>query len=137
MPILWREEMCVGNKEIDDYHKYLVCLVNTVEAAVNCGLERGVLLSHANELLLYAKDHFAKEEALQVAFSYQHHLEHKKAHEDLIHRLVEIISNLENQKDGRVMKNTIDGLFNVLRDWLVNHILNEDMKMKEFLKSVE
>jgi len=135
MPIQWREEMCVGNLEIDNYHKYLICLINTVEAAVNCKLGKAVLLSHVNELLNYARDHFAKEEAMQSKHNYEHCLEHKKAHEALIHRLNEIILNLENQKEAKIIKNTEDGLFKVLHDWLINHILNEDMKMKVFLKS--
>lgn len=137
MPIIWREEMNLGNSKIDDYHKYLVCLINTVEAAINCKLGKEVLLSHVNELLVYAKDHFAREEALQAQHNYEHYLEHKKTHEVLIHRLSEIVLNLENQKDTKIIKNTADGLFNVLHDWLICHILSEDMKMKEFLAEIE
>ena len=56
MPVVWRDEMSVGNDHIDRDHRYLLCLFNSIELA----------LSHENkdELLLVSRKEFEKLEKL-------------------------------------------------------------------------
>ncbi len=36
MAVMWQEEMRVGNAKIDNDHKYLISIINTIEAAMDC-----------------------------------------------------------------------------------------------------
>lgn len=79
--------MSVGNDEIDNDHKYLIRLINTIEAAVNCCVCVEVLKSSGGQLMSYTKDHFEREQKLQVNIHFQFRDAHKQEHEKLIDRL--------------------------------------------------
>lgn len=134
MPILWRDEMAVGNKDIDDDHRYLISLINVIEAAVNCGIGKAVLTTHVSELFAYTEAHFKKEEEIQAEIKFPHMKTHKQEHADLINQLHAIQMSLETSQDEEASQPVVQGLFDFLRDWLINHIINEDLKMKDYLK---
>lgn len=73
MAILWRNKMAIGNAEIDDDHRYLISLINAIEAAVNCGIERKVLSTHLSELFAYTEKHFKREEEIQAQIQFPFH----------------------------------------------------------------
>jgi len=52
--------MTVGNAEVDDDHRYLISLINAIEAVVNCGIEKKVLSTHLSELFAYTEKHFKR-----------------------------------------------------------------------------
>ena len=45
MSIAWRDDMSVGNEIIDNDHKYLISVLNTIEAAINCRAHVRTLVS--------------------------------------------------------------------------------------------
>lgn len=134
MAILWRNEMAIGNAEIDDDHRYLISLINAIEAAVNCGIERKVLLTHLSELFAYTEKHFKREEEIQAQIQFPFIETHKQEHEKLINKLNSIQISLDSSQDEKSYKSFMQGLFDFLKDWLVNHIINEDLKMKSCFK---
>jgi hemerythrin len=133
MSIVWRKEMTIGNAEIDDDHKYLISIINAIEAAVNCGIDRKVLSSHLSELFAYTESHFKRELEIQVEIDFPEKEAHKNEHDKLINKLQAIQTTLDSTRDEQAHKDFIKGLFEVLKEWLLNHILNHDMKMKSYL----
>ncbi len=132
MPIVWRNEMSVGNAELDNDHKYLISLINVIEAAVNSRFRDKVLLPHISELFIYTEEHFAREEKIQGDIRYPE--THKQKHKDLIKQLQGIRGTFEANTKGEYYNTAVQELFDVLKTWLVDHILNEDMKMKPYFK---
>lgn len=132
MPIIWRDDMNVGVEEIDNQHKYLVCLINTIEAGVNCNLGKKLFVEQLSQLEAYTHFHFDREEKFQIEKLFPHSESNKTEHKQLIKRLEEIIENLKSGEDTLLRQKDIGNLFEVLREWLLDHILVEDMKMKDF-----
>ncbi len=134
MPIIWREDMSVGVEEIDDQHKYLICLINTIEAGVNCHLEKKLFVEQLSQLEAYTHFHFDYEENLQIQSKFPHYESNKNEHKKLIQKLNEIVRELKSGEDVILRAKDIGSLFEILREWLLDHILVEDMKMKDFFE---
>ncbi len=134
MPIQWRKQMSVGNLIIDLDHRYLLCLINMVETAM-LHPEDGVSLSETlAQLAEYAREHFDREERIQYRIRYQYYMEHKKHHQRLLARLDEISAAILDEKDPEQLKGRGDEIMVLLREWLLDHVLKEDMKMKKDLE---
>ena len=69
--------------------------------------------------------HFALEEHVMVSHDYLHYPEHKAEHERLLDEYTEHMTKFEGAPN-LVDKETIEDL---LRQWIVDHILNSDKKM--------
>ena len=134
MPIIWREDMSVGVEEIDNQHKLLICLINTIEAGVNCHLEKKLFVEQLSQLEAYTHFHFDHEENLQIQSKFPHYESNKNEHIKLIQNLNEIIGKFNSDEESILRVKNIEGLFEILREWLLDHILVEDMKMKGFFE---
>ena len=128
--ILWREEMSVDNDTIDNDHKYLICMINTFEAAITCNVSTKVLKGHVTELMTYTEEHFVREEKIQEQIQFPYLDFHRKKHQELIQRLKHVREGITDDNKHDVYKKEVPNLITILRDWLIHHILNEDMKMK-------
>jgi len=138
MPILWRPQMSVGNPLIDADHRYLMCLINTVELALRTVVGRDILQVAFDQLTEYTHEHFEREETLQIALHYAHYDHHKKAHLGLTERLASIRRQCEDHvNDGTASEKDFDALAALLRSWLLDHVLKEDMLMKPMLAEHE
>ena len=65
MPIMWRDQISVGNDAIDQDHKYLICLINSVELALSHEDTVKHLPIFIGQLVEYTKEHFIREEEIQ------------------------------------------------------------------------
>lgn len=133
MPIIWRDDMNVGVEIIDHQHKYLVCLINIIEAGVNCHLEKSLFVEQLSQLEAYTHFHFDQEEKFQVQNKFPHYESNKNEHKQLIQKLGEIFGDLNSGGNVTLRQKDIGNLFEILKGWLLDHILVEDMKMKDFL----
>lgn len=126
----WESKFSVGIKEIDDQHKKLFDLINSLHDAMKAGKGKDALGKVLIELVNYTVYHFGTEEKLFQKYAYPETTAHKKEHADLTKQATELKAKFE--KEGGAI--TID-VMNFLRDWLNNHILKIDMKYVPFLKS--
>ncbi len=127
MTVEWRGEMSVGNEVIDDDHKHLIDLINEYESAI--ARKNPVILEDAvNGLLDYAKSHFEREENLMTAVHYPQRNLHRDHHRDLLRRVQDFHKGLceDHQID-------IEDASRFLHDWFVQHVLNEDLKLRPYL----
>lgn len=133
MTILWREEMSVGNEIIDNDHKYLISIINAFDSAVECKVHVNILLSYVTQLLDYSHVHFEREQKIQEEISFPYRDHHRQEHNHLIKRLTLIQKDLVAHTDTESYETDIPRFIQILRDWLLDHVLKEDMRMKEFL----
>ncbi len=133
MPILWRPQMSLGNALIDGDHRYLIALINTVELALRTADGSDALATALDQLVLYTHDHFDREEKLMRAIRYPGYEQHRGSHRDLTARLVEIRAAIEAAPAGAAPEHEVDRLVELLRSWLLDHVLKEDLLLKPAL----
>ena len=124
MPYMqWSDEYSVNVKEIDEQHKRLVNMINTLHEALvsNRGKEAQRKIIH--EMVDYATVHFGTEDKYMLQFRYPGHAVHKVEHD----RFTEKAVDLKKRSDGNGFILTLEVL-NFLKDWLQNHILVTDRK---------
>lgn len=118
----WEDKYSVGDDEIDNQHKQLFAIANSVENHH----EKSEIAKSIMELYKYTRIHFQAEEQMMRDVGFPEYREHQLLHDNLITKLNEI-SNQEFDKaeDGRKF---IDFVFN----WLTDHILHQDMAYCRF-----
>jgi len=118
----WDDSFSVANEEIDQQHKMLFDLANSIGDDLNQqGIKRIIM-----ELYKYTREHFAAEEQMMQKIDYPLFEEHKKLHEDLITKLNTICAQpFEN-------KESVNDFVTFMYDWLTHHILNKDMEFRWF-----
>ncbi len=126
----WEKSWEIGVEVIDNDHKHLVDLLNKLNRARNEGSEAIILNSLFVELVQYAKGHFEREEDVFKQYNWSEYEYHKFLHEGLVSMILE--------KGNRFLKEGSTEEFGTemlefLTKWIVNHILEEDLKFKEFL----
>lgn len=144
MPIIWRESMAIGHPTIDSQHKYLFCLVNAVELALQVDNPAKVTAFYLDQLIEYTRSHFEDEEKIQIAIQYPQHNEHKTQHREIIENLEELKARLiprsangdveEEARLERMCSKTLDDVVGFLRHWILDHVLHTDIHMKPYLK---
>ena len=129
MPITWRDDMATGAPTLDADHQQLFRIVNTIELAMSA--RRWDLAAQAMDLLLrYVDEHFPKEEAIMEAVGFPDLDRHKRAHIDLTAKsryLTQRFKAAKTPEDRTAIAETIQTF---LDDWLLNHVIKEDVKIK-------
>lgn len=128
MALLWRHQFSVGNDLIDSDHKYLLEIINRAELCLQA-VDVAALTSVLDELANYGKSHFDREEIVARAVGYP------KA--DLLHVshtvLVEHLKKFREAMGSSWPQAKVDEFVTFLRDWLIQHVIKEDMQMKPWL----
>ncbi len=129
MNIEWREQLSVGNDLIDGDHKYLIEIINQAGQALK--RKSLVPLTEAlDNLQHYSKLHFTLEEQIAKAVGYAQSDTLHESHGILLDRLSQLKHEIGHEWDD-VASEHFGAL---LRDWLINHVIKEDMLMKPMLK---
>lgn len=130
--ITWRDAMSVGSPALDADHKKLIELLNLAEEWV--GRESwpqvGAVIT---ELLVYVRDHFAREEAVQAAIRFPEAEAHKKHHETLTMKAKVLNEKFKAATTDETRKTCGMVLIKVLNEWLIDHILKQDMRFKPLI----
>ncbi|MEH6813582.1 MAG: hemerythrin family protein [Motiliproteus sp.] len=104
MPIIWKEEMSIGHEVIDNEHKYLFCLVNSVELALKLEDSHKLVAMFIDQLQEYTLKHFLHEEGLQLECNYPHYAEHKNEHQKILSNLATLKFKLNNPTADKAPK---------------------------------
>ena len=128
--ISWTVDLSVGVGIIDEQHKGLVDLINELNAAMRQRRSDSVLVGVLERLKQYTVKHFATEEEFFDKFGYPDSAAHKKAHHELVQKVLDFEAEL---KSGRA-KVTME-IMRFLKDWLVGHIMGTDKRYGPFLNS--
>ena len=125
----WRDDYRVGVPLIDTEHQYLIALINEFHDKHANRITRPLAMFVLNRLVSYAEEHFQHEEALMDKIGFPRLAHQQKLHEQLyssIFVLQEELSQENAVADGKTMR--------FLRHWLLDHILDEDMDIGDFLR---
>lgn len=126
----WTENLSVGNKQIDEDHQGLFKLINDLQSA---DLTRSYLTEIINQLEDYTHEHFSREEELMQEVGFPGFEEHIKEHHMFIEWLDTVKKTYQRSAESAFLVN--DLVNNFLNDWLTKHILQEDMKYRDFILS--
>ena len=90
MALMWRKQLEIGDEAIDNDHKYLICLINTVELTLRTPEHRDLLPVTLEQLTEYTIAHFKREESIMLLINYPRYYQHKQQHQLLIRDLGDI-----------------------------------------------
>ena len=124
----WDAKFSVGVASVDEQHKKLVGMVNTLYDAMQVGKANDVIGKLLSDLITYTKTHFADEEKLMQTNGYPDFAAHKQLHDALTKQ---VIATEQAFKAGKAPSAVELGKF--LKDWLINHIQGTDKKYGPFL----
>ena len=126
----WRDDYRIGIRDVDAEHKFLFDLINEVHDAHMSAHERKDVLNALTRLVAYAERHFTREEGMMTAQGYPKLDHHRQLHERLYSAIFDLNEKLQSgakQVDAEVLR--------FLKNWLVDHILHEDMDFGSYAES--
>jgi hemerythrin len=126
----WKDEYSVKIRSIDEQHKKLVSLVNSLQHAMLTGQGATVLGKILDDLISYTKSHFATEERLLRTNLYPDYNAHKAEHEALTEKVMTLHRDFTSGKPVMTVKVLV-----FLKNWLVEHIQGTDRKYSAHLLS--
>ncbi len=127
--IEWQPRLSVGVAEFDEDHQTLIRLINQLWDA-NQERRTTVLGGILEELARYVSYHFRREEDLFANWGFPGAADHHRSHQ----RLEEQVAELgERYRREPVIANDV---FEFLRDWLIRHILGDDMVYASYFRAL-
>ncbi|MBF0351061.1 MAG: bacteriohemerythrin [SAR324 cluster bacterium] len=127
----WDDVFKTGLAEADRQHQLLFDIVNQIRNGAENGIDRESLGSLIGGLIDYTKFHFKFEEDLLKKQGYPEYDNHKRIHDGFARKALEYQQRFEREQAETLCIE----LTNLLKDWLINHIMKEDTKYGTFLNS--
>ena len=129
--IKWDDTYLLGNEQVDNQHRKLFSLVNSLVDSFDNETGVDELRSTLNFLLRYTVQHFEDEEALQINSNFPEYEQHKKMHEDFKITVRDLVQRFI---DSNSTEQLLHDVKKMLISWLINHILEEDKKIGRWLQ---
>lgn len=133
MTLMWRKQLEIGNETIDVDHKYLICMINTVELTMRTPKHRDLLPTTLEQLVEYTQEHFKREESIMISTSYPRYFQHKQQHQLLIQELGDIQKKIQDRGGKDFSDEECADIAQLFRHWLLDHLVKEDMLLKPWL----
>jgi len=125
----WTEAMSVGVPGLDADHRQLIHILGELQDEVAAASGAGALRL-LEGLADYAKGHFAREEAFLASLGYPDFVAHQAAHEAMIKDVIEALMDQADSPDPELSAK----LYGFVKNWLLSHILQEDMAYARFVE---
>ncbi len=133
MSLVWREQLSVGNDTIDADHKYLIDIINRAEQGMAAKNLKG-LAAALESLSRYSQEHFAREEKIAKAAGYEQVPSLNQSHAALIEQLDRVKAEISQMQEWS--PEAVERFANLLRSWLIDHVVKEDLLMKPILQKL-
>lgn len=128
MLIEWMDMFSVGDDRLDADHQRLLDILNRLYEAWANGHGQDVIAAAFTELADYTARHFSHEERLLEEIGYDRLDVQKREHARLLEQLQAFRARHVDGDDlGPLTQEVVD----FLRSWMIDHILQEDMRYKE------
>ncbi|MDR2434120.1 MAG: bacteriohemerythrin [Treponema sp.] len=130
----WDNRYSVGIQLIDDQHKKLIEMTNTLYKGCLEGDEaaRSYFMETIHETVDYVKYHFSAEEKLLGNVKYPELAEHKREHEDFVKKVLEEVGTFQSGK-----KFVPNVFVRFLKDWVLTHIAVQDKKYAQYILNLK
>lgn len=130
MAFEWDDAWCLGIEEIDNDHKKLVQLIHVLFEAMKIEQPAPYIQEIFVSMVDYTKYHFQRKEDWMESHNFPGLEEHKISHQKLIAQVLDISTEVVLNTDPKLLGGDI---YEYLKQWLIYHILNEDMKLKSVM----
>lgn len=121
----WSDRYKIGNDLVDSQHQHIFKLANeTVSVSDDADITRLLMLFYQ-----HVREHFQAEEHLMKQAGYPRYQEHVEEHNLMLDRLNEISLNVQKRQWNP------DDIKMFVRRWISVHIVQEDMRVGEYLKT--
>ena len=127
--INWSEKYAVGIESIDHQHKNLFNAVRVIEEAMTRTAGAAETIVLLEKLTSAAGEHFAHEEALMRAAKYPGIVLHEANHQRLMQKIDAFVA-----RHKRIGAPLDQHALSFLRDWLVYHVENDDLRLGDWLR---
>ncbi len=129
---VWSKQIETGVKEIDNQHIYLLNKINNFNKQISVNVS--AIEETIGYLEKYISDHFQIEEWLQRKYKYPDYEHHKKMHKIFIDNIHQLKTQLSSQESSLLLYSDLSQLIN---EWLVEHIGIEDMKLADYINTID
>ncbi len=127
---VWEEKYDVGVRHFNNQHKQLLDALRDVYKAMENKQDKAAIAVVINNLIKYAKEHLAQEEACLLENKYPDFENHKKLHEVFISKIIQFYDDFKSDKFSLHFEIAI-----FLKNWITNHIMVVDRKYTDFLNN--
>jgi len=121
--IHWTPALSVGVEHLDEQHREIVTLINSLDDAMAQGKGRGVLGQILSDLTRYSLWHFSEEEKLFDTLGYPDAAAHVAEHKRFIAEVAKAQADFDSGKQALSIQ-----VIDFLTDWLSTHICGADQK---------
>lgn len=128
--ISWSDNLSVGVPEIDAEHRQFVARVNELNQAIVECRDKATVERLLDLMVMEAARHFWDEQRLLAQWNYPGLPAHTAKHAQLIAQFDRVMKEFEQADVSFTW--ALKGLY--LKQLLVNHLLQEDMKYRDFLR---
>jgi len=128
----WKDDFSVGIPLIDEQHKRLFEIGNTIAALLKTydGQDAFIeIMDQIDALVEYTKYHFEQEEKLMGHYHYSDIEAHIKEHRDFIVYLDSLNYHTMNNEQEK----TLIELIKFVTTWVFKHIMNTDFKYSDYI----
>lgn len=129
--LAWQDELSVQDSTIDQEHKMIIEKFNHLYTLMKSGKGHKYYPQLLDFLNHYIETHFTNEEALQVSIGFPLYEEHKMLHKAFTNQIKTII---DHHDPKNVSNQALIAINLFLKNWLLHHILTEDVKISHFIK---
>lgn len=129
--LTWSDEYCVGVASIDEQHRELAELVNEIHYKLFGRVSDDDLQLSFRRLAGATAAHFRHEEDLIAQTDYPRGSEHARKHASLVWMLERFQLELDRHGTPPYLADRLE----FLRNWLLDHIKEEDVPLAEHLKA--
>ena len=130
-PKNWTEELVSGHSAIDEQHRELLRRFEMLEDAIETGKAFDEVRSISAFLQRYVLTHFNTEEQVMLAGKYPGSAQHAEQHDQCKNRIFQFKQFIETESD-RVK--IIKVAYSMLGIWVLDHILNHDIRFIQYIK---
>ncbi len=129
--IAWSDFLSVGIAEMDDEHRQFIARVNALNKAIIDSEDKAAVTRAMNSMLVEAERHFKHEEKLMAEWKFPDAAAHCAKHAELTAQFRRVMQEIAQLDISFVW--ALKGLH--LKQLLVEHLLKEDMKYRDFLRA--
>jgi hemerythrin len=127
--IKWTDKLSTEVRSLDQHHSDLIDEFNTFIQAIEDGKDIEALTAIFQNIIDGAITHFQFEERIMQNIGFQGYAEHKNHHSSLLKDATVVLNDIKNANDTKEIMIYI----NFLRALILKHMVEQDLKIKEFM----
>ncbi|MBK1665378.1 chemotaxis protein [Rhodospirillum rubrum] len=127
--VTWSDDLATGDAHVDEDHRQLMTLVNSVYGHVKQGEAGAALEASFGELKRYSIEHFAEEEAFMAKAGFPQAETHRRQHQHFLERSEALFETYRQGADTAAVE-----LMGLLGSWWETHIRIYDTELAHFVR---